>query len=343
MLLPISLCYPGTAPRLQGNTMIVRTLAFAASAAIAAIAIAAAAPAEFPRRGVTIVVPFPAGGTADAVPRIVGGKLAERWGQSVIIENRPGAAGTTGSTFVANAAPDGHTLLSSPAGPLVINRFVQKSFSFDPLQLTPITIMAGVPTVLAVRANLPAKSVGELVAYAKQQKGGLNYGSQGPGSTSHLSAVLFQNLTGIPMVHVPYKGSAPALADLVGGNIDLMFDNLGSALPLHRTGQIRILGVGTAARAPALPDTPTIEEQGLRGYRSSTWFALVAPPRTETAIADKIAGDVADILKMEDVRGRLTSLGLEPLANGRIRTAEIIAAESKQWEAVVQAAKLPKE
>jgi tripartite-type tricarboxylate transporter receptor subunit TctC len=307
------------------------------------IAIAAAQPADYPRRSVTIVVPFPAGGTADAVPRIIGAKLAERWSHPVIIENRPGAAGTTGSTFVANAAPDGHTLLSSPAGPLVINRFVQKSFSFDPLQLTPITVMAGVATVLAIRSSLPAKSVSELIAYGKQSKGGLNYGSQGPGSTSHLSAVLFQNLTGIEMVHVPYKGSAPALADLVGGNIDLMFDNVGSALPLHRTGQIRILGVGTAARSPLLPDMPTIEEQGLTGYRSSTWFALVAPPRTETAIADKVAADVADILKMDDVRSRLTSLGLEPIANGRVRTGEIIAAESKQWEAVVQAAKLPRE
>lgn len=323
--------------------MIPRTLTLAAGAVGFAIAVAAAAPADFPRRSVTIVVPFPAGGTADAIPRIVGAKLAERWGHAVIVENRPGAAGTTGSTTVANASPDGHTLLASPAGPLVINRFVQKAFSFDPLQLTAITVMAGVPTVLAIRSSLPAKSVSELVAYAKQQKGGLNYGSQGPGSTSHLSAVLFQNLTGVAMVHVPYKGSAPALADLVGGNIDLMFDNLGSALPLHRAGQIRILGVGTAARSPLLPDTPTIEEQGLSGYRSSTWFALMAPPRTETAIADKVAADVADILKMDDVRERLTSLGLQPIGNGRVRTAEIIASESKQWEAVVQAAKLPKE
>ncbi len=323
--------------------MILRTLTLTAGAASLAVAIAAAAPADFPRRGVTIVVPFPAGGTADAVPRIIGAKLAERWKQPVIVENRPGAAGTTGSTAVANATPDGYTLLASPAGPLVINRFVQKAFSFDPLQLTPITVMAGVPTVLAIRSSLPAKSVAELVAYARQQKGGLNYGSQGPGSTSHLSAVLFQNLTGIAMVHVPYKGSAPALADLVGGNIDLMFDNLGSALPLHRAGQIRIVGVGTAARSPLLPDTPTIEEQGLAGYRSSTWFALVAPPRTETDIADKVASDVANVLKMDDVRERLTSLGLEPIGNGRARTAETIAVESKQWEAVVQAAKLPRE
>jgi tripartite-type tricarboxylate transporter receptor subunit TctC len=309
----------------------------------AAVAVALAAPADFPRRSVTLVVPFPAGGTADAIPRIVGAKLAERWGHPVIVENRPGAAGTTGSTFVANAAPDGHILLASPAGPLVINRFVQKSFSFDPLQLTPIAIMAGVPTVLAVRPDLPATSVGELIAYAKAQRGGLNYGSQGPGSTSHLSAVLFQNMTGIEMVHVPYKGSAPALADLAGGNIDLMFDNLGSALALHRTGKIRILGVGTATRSPSLPDAPTIEEQGLTGYRSSTWFALVAPPRTDAAIADKVAANVADILKMQDVRDRLTALGLEPIGHGRTRTGEFIVSESKQWEAVVQTAKLPKE
>jgi len=317
--------------------------ALAGSVLVAAVTMAMAAPAEFPRRSVTLVVPFPPGGTADAIPRIVGAKLAERWGHPVIVENRPGAAGTTGSTLVANAPPDGHVLLASPAGPLVINRFVQKSFSFDPLQLTPIAVMAGVPTVLAIRANLPANSVGELIAYSKQQRGGLNYGSQGPGSTSHLSAVLFQNMTGVAMVHIPYKGSAPALADLAGGNIDLMFDNLGSALALHRTGQIRILGVGTAARSPSLPDTPTIEQQGLAGYRSSTWFALVAPPRTDIALADRIAADVADVLKMNDVRERLASLGLDPIGYGRARTGEFIASESKQWEAVVQAAKLPKE
>jgi tripartite-type tricarboxylate transporter receptor subunit TctC len=327
--------------------MIAKALAPISLALASAIAWTTAATiataADFPTRTVTIVVPFPAGGTADAVPRIVGAKLAERWKQPVIIENRPGAAGTTGSAFVANASPDGYTLLASPAGPLVINRFVQKAFSFDPLQLTPITVLAGVPTVLAIRASLPAKSIGELIAYAKQQRGGLNYASQGPGSTSHLSGVLFQNLTGVEMVHIPYKGSAPALADLIAGNVDLMFDNLGSALPLHRTGQIRILGVGSAGRSPSLPETPTIDES-LAGYRSTTWFALVAPPKTDIAIADKIATDVADVLKMDDVRERLTSLGLEPMAGyGRVRTGEFIVSESKQWDAVVQAAKLPKE
>lgn len=323
--------------------MIFRTLALLGCTLASAVTMAPAAAADYPTRTVTIVVPFPAGGTADAVPRIVAAKLAERWKHPVIVENRPGAAGTTGSTFVANASPDGYTLLASPAGPLVINRFVQKSFSFDPLQLTPITVMAGVPTVLAIRSSLSATSVGELIAYAKQQRGGLNYASQGPGSTSHLSGVLFQNMTGIEMVHIPYKGSAPALADLIGGNVDLMFDNLGSALALHRTGQIRILGVGSAARSPLLPETPTIDE-GLAGYRSTTWFALVAPPKTDIAIADKIAADVADVLTMDDVRERLVSLGLEPLAGyNRQRTGAFIMSESQQWDAVVRAAKLPKE
>ena len=225
----------------------------------------------------------------------------------------------------------------------MINKFVQKAFSFEPLELTPIAVMASVPTVLAIRANMPAKSAGELVAFAKAQRGGLNYGSQGPGSTSHLSAVLFQNMTGVEMVHVPYKGSAPALADLVSGNIDLMFDNLGSALALHQTGKIRIIAVGTPNRSSVLPDVPTLEEQGLAGYRSSTWFALVAPPRTNLAIADKIADDVADILRMADVRSRLTSLGLDPIGSSRAQTDVFIRSETKQWEAVTQAAKLPKE
>jgi|SRR5689334_17213607 len=191
----------------------------------------------FPSRPVTIVVPFPPGGTADLLPRIIADKLRERWGQTVVVENRPGAAGTTGSTWVANAAADGYVLLASPAGPLVINKLVQKAFSFEPLDLSPIAVVAAVPSVLTVRADFPAATVAEFIAYGKAHPRKLNYASQGPGSTSHLTGVMFANMTGIDMVHVPYKGSSPALADLMAGNVDLMFDNLGSSLAYHQAGR----------------------------------------------------------------------------------------------------------
>jgi tripartite-type tricarboxylate transporter receptor subunit TctC len=302
-----------------------------------------AAAADYPKRIVSIVVPFPAGGTADALPRIIGQKLQARWGQPVIIENRPGAAGTTGSAVVANAAPNGYMLLASPAGPLVINKFVQKSFPFDPLKLTPITVAAAVPTVLAMRSSLPASTVQDLIVYGKAQRAGLTYASQGPGSTSHLSAVMFQNMTGLEMVHVPYRGSSPALADLIAGNVDLMFDNLGSALSLHQAAQIKILAVGSAERAPALPDVPTLSESGLPDYRSSTWFALVGPSNIPADIANLISKDVVEILAMPEVVAKLTTLGLQPVGTDPEKTQAFIVAETKRWELVTQAANLEKE
>src|SRR5215475_1001795 len=232
--------------------MKLRTGLLSAAIALAACLAIPAHGEDFPSRPVTIVVPFPPGGTADLLPRIVADKLRERWGRTVIVENRPGAAGTTGSAWVANAAPDGYVLLSSPAGPLVINKLVQKAFSFEPLDLSPITVMAAVPSVLTVRENFPAKTAAEFIAYAKAHPGKLNYASQGPGSTSHLTAVMFANMTGTEMVHVPYKGSSPALADLIAGNVDLMFDNLGSSLTYHQAGRVRILAIAARQRAAAL-------------------------------------------------------------------------------------------
>jgi tripartite-type tricarboxylate transporter receptor subunit TctC len=298
---------------------------------------------NFPARAVTIVVPFPAGGTADTLPRIVAEKLRERWGHAVIVENRPGAAGTSGSASVANAAPDGYTLLSSPAGPLVINRLVQKSFAFEPLDLSFIAVLAAVPSALAVRANFPATTVAEFIAYAKANPGKLNYASQGPGSTSHLTAVMFANMTGVEMVHVPYKGSSPALADLIGGNVDLMFDNLGSSLAYHQAGKLRILAIATRERAAALPEMPTLHESGLPGFDSRTWFALVAPPKTPADVVERINRDVIEILHRDDVRARLTDIGLTPVGTTPGATREFVVSESRRWEAVVKAAKLTKE
>jgi tripartite-type tricarboxylate transporter receptor subunit TctC len=290
---------------------------------------------NFPSRPVTIVVPFPPGGTADLLPRIVADKLRERWGRAVIVENRPGAAGTSGSAWVANAAPDGYVLLSSPAGPLVINKLVQKAFSFEPLDLSPIAVMAAVPSVLTVRSNFPAVTVAEFIAYARAHPGKLNYASQGPGSTSHLTAVMFANMTGTEMVHVPYKGSSPALADLIAGNVDLMFDNLGSSLAYHQAGKVRILAVAARQRAAALPDMPTLHEAGLTGFDSSTWFALVAPPKTPPDVVARINRDVTEILRREDVRARLTDLGLMPVGDTPAAARDFMVSESQRWADVV--------
>ena len=301
--------------------------------------LAASARAEnFPSRPVTIVVPFPPGGTADLLPRIIADKLRERWGQAVIVENRPGAAGTSGSAWVANAAADGYVLLSSPAGPLVINKLVQKAFSFEPLDLAPIAVLAAVPSVLTVRANFPAATVAGFIAHAKANPGKLNYASQGPGSTSHLTAVMFANMTGVEMVHVPYKGSSPALADLIAGNVDLMFDNLGSSLAYHQAGRVRILAIAARERTAALPDMPTLHEAGLTGFDSSTWFALVAPPKTPADVVARINRDVTEILQRQDVRARLTDIGLTPIGGTSDAARDFIVSESRRWSAVVKKA-----
>jgi tripartite-type tricarboxylate transporter receptor subunit TctC len=292
----------------------------------------------FPSRPVTIVVPFPPGGTADLLPRIIADKLRERWGQTVIVENRPGAAGTTGSTWVANASADGYVLLASPAGPLVINKLVQKAFSFEPLDLSPIAVLAAVPSVLTVRADFPAATVAEFIAYGKANPRKLNYASQGPGSTSHLTAVMFANMTGVEMVHVPYKGSSPALADLMAGNVDLMFDNLGSSLAYHHAGRVRILAIAARQRAAALPDLPTLHESGLAGFDSSTWFALVAPSRTPADVVARINRDVTGILQRQDVRARLTNLGLSPVGDTPDVARDFMVSESRRWAAVVKQA-----
>ena len=226
-----------------------RLVLTAAIALLAPAGITAAQDAKFPSRAVTLVVPFPPGGSADALPRTVAEKLRERWGQPVVIENRPGAAGSTGSGSVFRAPADGYTLLSTPAGPLAINGLVQKTLPYEPAAFVPISLLALSPTVLTVRLNFPASTAEEFIRYAKANPGKLNYASQGPGSTSHLTGVMFTQATGSDIVHVPYRGTGPALADILSGNVDLFFDNLGSSMPLYRAGKSKILAVATPERS----------------------------------------------------------------------------------------------
>ena len=297
---------------------------------------------EWPQRTVRIIVPFPAGGSADLVPRIAAEKLAQQWGQPVIVENRPGAAGNIGADAVFKAEPDGYTLLSAPPPPLVINRLLYPNLSYDPTQFVPITVIAAIPNVLLVHPKVPANTVAELIAYAKANPGKLNYASQGSGSTSHLTAELFKSMAGgaegpLRIIHVPYKGTAPALADLVGGQVDMMCDNLGVSLPHVKAGRLRVLAVASRDRSPALPGVPALSET-LRGFDSSAWFAIVAPPQTPGAIAEKVAAGVREALKAPDVRKRLQELSADPMGLSPAETAAFMKQETERWGAVIRSA-----
>src|SRR5438128_9012212 len=235
---------------------------------------------EWPARTVRIVVPFPAGGSADLIPRIVAEKLSEKWGQPVIVENRPGAAGNIGADIVFRSEPDGYTLLSAPPPPLVINRLLYPKLSYDSTQFAPVSVIAANPNVLLVHPSLEVNSVAELIALARQNPGKLNYASQGSGSTSHLTAELFKSMAGgLQITHVPYKGSAPALTDLLGGQVDMMCDNLGVSLPHVRAGKLKALAVASRKRFPGLPEVPALAET-LAGFEAVAWFGIVAPPKT---------------------------------------------------------------
>jgi tripartite-type tricarboxylate transporter receptor subunit TctC len=324
------------------HTLKLRDVVLAAALALL-VPFAATAQDKFPSRAVTLVVPFPPGGSADALPRIVAEKLRERWSQPVIIENRPGAAGSTGSGSVFRASPDGTTLLATPAGPLAINGLVQKTLPYEPLAFVPVALLALSPTVLTVRQNFPANSAAEVIAYARANPGKLNYASQGPGSTSHLTGVMFIQQAGAEMVHVPYRGTGPALADILAGNVDLFFDNLGSSMPMHRGGKAKVLAVATPERSKLLPEVPTLREAGLRDFSSSTWFAIMAPPGTPAAIADQVNKAVNDVLAMPDIQAQFETLGVQPRIVTPPELATFIAGEAQRWADVARAAKIEKE
>jgi tripartite-type tricarboxylate transporter receptor subunit TctC len=292
---------------------------------------------DYPSRAVKIIVPFPAGGTADVMPRIFTEWLAKKWGQPVVIENRTGAAGNIGAEAVAKADPDGYTLLAAPPPPLVINHNLYPRLGYDPTEFVPIVIMGRVPNALVVNAKLPLASVADVIAYAKANPGKLTCATQGNGTTSHLTSELFQLMAGVKFQQVPYRGSAPALTDLAAGTVDLMFDNLGVSLALVRGGQLKLLGVATSNRTAALPDVPTIAET-LPGFESGAWFAIVAPPKTPAAIVDKINADVNAALRERDIRERLAQLSAEPIGGTPQATAAFMREEIERWAKLIKAA-----
>jgi tripartite-type tricarboxylate transporter receptor subunit TctC len=296
------------------------------------------AAAGFPNRPIKIIVPFPAGGTADVLPRIVGQKLSEKWGQSVIIDNRPGAGGNIGAEAVAKSPADGYTLLATPPGPLAINQNLYKSLAFEPERFTPITILAAVPNVLAVRSALPAASTQEFIALARQHAGKVTVATQGNGTTSHLTAAMFATQTGAQFIYVPYKGTAPALSDLMGGQVDVFFDNISSSYRQHEAGKVKILAVAGSKRSPLLPKVPTISEAGLPGFDSSTWFGVVAPPGTPPEIAHKINAAIVEVLRLPDVQQKFIDQGAEAVGNSPKEMTDFMTGERLRWKKVIDSA-----
>ena len=306
--------------------------------ALSAAAIVSASAQDYPDRAVKIVVPFAAGGTADAVPRFVGEWLSRKWGQSVVIENRTGAAGNIGAEFVYNAAPDGYTLLSSPPPPLVINQNLYPKLGFDPAKFEPIIVMAHVPNALIVNPkNLKASSVAELVAYLKANPDKVTAATQGNGTTSHLTAALFEVMAGVKMRFIPYRGSAPALQGLLAGDVDLMFDNLGVSLPLVEAGSLKLLAVAASKRLPSLPDMPVIAET-LPGFEAVAWYAIMAPPNTPKSITAKINADVNEALRQPELQERLRKLSAETFGGSIEKTAKYLQEEVERWGNVIKAA-----
>ncbi|MGK6309121.1 Bug family tripartite tricarboxylate transporter substrate binding protein [Variovorax sp. DT-64] len=317
-----------------------KTFARRASAAcLAGACLLGTAAAQGPQ-ALKLVVPYPAGGTADILPRVVAEKLRPQFPGGVLIDNRTGAGGNIGAEVVFRSEPDGNTLMVSPPAPIAINQHLYKKLSFDPSKWVPVTVLATVPNVLVVNPKLPVKNVQEFIAYAKANPGKLSYGSQGNGTTSHLTASMFMQLTGVEMVHIPYKGTAPALVDLVGGQIDVFFDNLSSSLPFHQAGKLRILGVADGQRSPALPDVPTFAEQKLPAMNAVTWFAVVAPPGTPAPKVASTQKAIADALASPEVKQKFAEQGAEPRGWDSAQTGKFIQAESAKWEKVIKSAKV---
>jgi tripartite-type tricarboxylate transporter receptor subunit TctC len=292
----------------------------------------------YPSHSVKIVVPFPAGGSNDIVARVLAQKLAERTGQPFVVENRGGAGGNIGADSVAASDPDGYTLLLTAPPPLTTNVALYKNLKYDPAQaFAPVALIATVPIVLVVNPSVPANTVKELVALAKEKPGTLNFGSSGNGTTNHLAGELLKSITGIDIVHVPYKGAAPAMTDLIGGHIPMMFDNMPAVLPQVQSKALIAIAVAGASRASALPDVPTVAESGVPGFEAFSWFGLVAPAKTPVAVLTKLEADVDAVLKMPDVKKRFTELGAEPGAISGAAFGKFLAEDTAKWTKIIRA------
>jgi len=316
----------------------IRGLQRAALAALLTVCVSGAWAQAYPTKPIRLVVPFPAGGTTDILAREVGQRLSMTLGQPVVIDNRPGAAGNIGADLVAKSAPDGYTLLMGTVGTHAINASLYAKMPYDHVKdFAPVILVAGVPNVLEVNPALPVNSVADLIKLAKAKPGQINFASSGSGTSIHLSGELFKTMAGVDMTHVPYKGSAPAITDLIGGQVQVMFDNLPSSLQFIKAGKLRAIAVTSAKRAPALPDVPTIAESGLPGFEASSWFGIVAPAGTPPAIIARINNDVDQWLQSSEAKEKLLAQGAIPAGGTPEQFAAHIRAETEKWAKVVKA------
>jgi tripartite-type tricarboxylate transporter receptor subunit TctC len=296
------------------------------------------AAADFPNRPIRIIVCVPAGGGVDTVARIVANGLQKRLGQPVIVENHSGAGGNIGAEAVFTSAPDGYTLLASQPAPLTVNPLLYKGMNIDPAKFEAVAIMTSIANVLLVRPDFPAKTPQEFIAYARGNPGKINYASQGIGTTSHLTAALFETVTGTKLVHVPYKGTAPALNDIIASHVDMIFMELASAIKLHEAGRARILAVATTHRIDNLPDIPTLDEAGVKGFESGTWNAIAAPPKTPAAIVAKLNNAINEVLKSPEAQAHFAQINLRAAGGSAAEASAFISKETQVWGGVIKAA-----
>lgn len=312
------------------------------AAAIAAAAFCATQPAlaqtagTFPNKPIHIIVTFTSGGAPDILARLIGEKLSAAWGQPVIVDNKPGAGGNIGSDYVAKSPPDGYNVVLGTVGTHSINGALYQSMPYDMVKdFTPVTLLASTPNMLVINNDVPAKNLKEFIALGKKD-GKMTFASSGSGTSIHVSGELFKTMTGIDMQHIPYKGRASAIPDLLGGRVTMMFDNMPSSLPLVREGKLRAIGVTSAKRSAAAPDIPTLAEAGLPGFEAVSWFALFAPANTPRPIVDKMQAEVSKILKSPDISKRLLDLGLEPSGSTPDELAAYQKSEIAKWSKVVK-------
>jgi len=297
-----------------------------------------AAAQAYPSKTVRLIVPFAAGGSTDVIARTIAPRLAEAWGQQVIVDNRPGGNTTIGTDIVAKAAPDGHTLLVTPA-PFTVVPSVMKKLPYDPVKdFEPITLINTTPMGLVVHPGVPAKNVRELVALAKARPGQMNFASSGNGGVPHLSGELLNAMAGVKMIHVPYKGNAPALVDLIGGHVDMAFNGLTSVMPLIKSGRLRVIGVTSLGRTAALPEVPTLDEQGLKGFQSVAWNGLTAPARTPKDVIAKIADSTVRIVKSPELAEQLKRDGSDPVGSTTAEFVTHLRDEVAKWKQVLERA-----
>jgi tripartite-type tricarboxylate transporter receptor subunit TctC len=296
---------------------------------------------DYPNRPVRIIVPFAPGGSTDVVARILADKLGAEFKQGFIVENRAGAGGNIGADAVAKAAPDGYTLLMGTTGVLAINKHLYKEMSFDPdRDFTPVSYTSLITNILVVNPQVPAKTVAELLRLAQAEPGRLTFASSGAGSSTHLSGELFKSMAGVNILHIPYKGSSQALVDVMSGQVTMLFDNAPSSMPFVEQGKLRAIAVTSTKRLPNLPDVPTIDEAGVKGYESLSWSGIVAPAGTPRRIIDKLNAAIDRILREPDVKQRFAGLGVEAVGGPPEAFTRQIRAESEKWGKVVRTANI---